>query len=106
MRSLVVLFALVAVAVAAPHGGQLVAYQQQVPVSYVVPSAVSHQSRVDYNGHFVPTEQLVAASPYGAGLAPAFYAANPVFGGPLAHNYYGGQVFAPFAAPGAVFAAY
>lgn len=109
MRSLVVLFALVAVAVAAPYGGQLVVASpyQQVP-KYVAPSAVSHQSRIDYNGPVVPAEQVFATSPYTAGLAPvpAFYAGNPVYSGLQPQNYYGGQVLAPFRAPGAVFAAY
>lgn len=109
MRSLVVLFALVAVAVAAPYGGQLVVASpyQQVP-KYVAPSAVSHQSRIDYNGPIVPAEQVFATSPFTAGLAPvpAFYAGNPVYSGLQPQNYYGGQVLAPFRAPDAVFAAY
>ncbi|CAB3259799.1 unnamed protein product [Arctia plantaginis] len=75
MRSLVVLFAIVAVAVAAPHVGPAVTYSVRA-IGYSVPAAVSHQSRVD-----------VRSSPAVVVTAPVEVAAPAVYAGASAISH-------------------
>lgn len=82
MRSLVVLLAMVAVAVGAPHVEKR---SVAVPLAYAaVPAAVSHQSRVD-----------IRSSPAVVAAAPVSYVAEPVvaravYAAPASTVYVGG----------------
>ncbi|XP_026316970.1 uncharacterized protein LOC113228045 [Hyposmocoma kahamanoa] len=82
MRSLVVLLAMVAVAVGAPHVEKR---SIAVPLTYAaVPTAVSHQSRVD-----------IHSSPAVVAAAPVSYVAEPVvaravYAAPVSTVYVGG----------------
>lgn len=82
MRSLVVLLAVVAVAVGAPHVEKR---SVAVPLAYAaVPAAVSHQSRVDIHN----SPAVVAAAPVSYVAEPLV--AHAVYAAPASTVYVGG----------------
>lgn len=83
MRSLVVLLAMVAVAVGAPHVEKR---SIAVPLTYAtVPTAVSHQSRVDIHS----SPPVVAAAPVSYIAGPVV--ARAVYAAPASTVYVGGE---------------